>query len=188
MVFIKNLAFIILVILGFAFPGHAQQVPSFNFTTADGLPNNAIRSLLVDSRGILWIGTENGVSKLENGVFQNFSESDGLGFNSCWAIAEDQNGNIWFGSYGGGISVFDGTRFHVFKSEDGLADNRIRHFYPYRDKMLIGTEDGISIADLETFEISSISSSIRKSELNYTSGFFEFEERLFYSTYRNGNI
>ena len=123
--------------MSFTFGVKAQQIPSSNFTTVDGLPNNAIRSLLVDSRGILWVGTENGVSKFENGVFQNFYQSDGLGFNSCWAIAEDKNGNIWFGSYGGGFSVFDGKKFQVFTSEDGLADDRIRHFYPYKDKMQI---------------------------------------------------
>ncbi|RAI84186.1 sensor histidine kinase [Algoriphagus yeomjeoni] len=185
--FIKILFLFFLTALVFSFSVEAQQIPSFNFTTADGLPNNSIRSLLIDSRGILWIGTENGVSKLENGVFQNFYESDGLGFNSCWAIAEDKKGNVWFGSYGGGISVFDGQKFHVFTTADGLADNRIRHFYPYQNKMLIGTEDGVSIADLETFEISSILSSIEKSELNYTAGFFEVDDRLFYSTYRSGS-
>jgi len=187
MAFIKRLTLIFLVILGFCFSGIAQQIASFNFTTADGLPNNAVRSLLVDSRGILWIGTENGISKLENGVFQNFYESDGLGFNSCWAIAEDKNGNLWFGSYGGGISVFDGKKFHVFTIEDGLADSRIRHFYSYQDKMLIGTEDGVSVADLQTFEISSIPGSVRNNDLNYTSGFFEADNRLFYSTYRSGS-
>jgi hypothetical protein len=187
MAFIKRLTLIFLVILGVCFSGIAQQIASFNFTTADGLPNNAIRSLLVDSRGILWIGTENGISKLENGVFQNFYESDGLGFNSCWAIAEDKNGNLWFGSYGGGISVFDGKKFHVFTTEDGLADSRIRHFYSYQDKMLIGTEDGVSVADLQTFKISSIQGSIRNNDLNYTSGFFEADNRLFYSTYRSGS-
>jgi len=185
--FTKKLLLIFLMTLSFTFRVEAQQIPSFNFTTIDGLPNNAIRSLLVDSRGILWIGTENGVSKFENSIFQNFYESDGLGFNSCWAIAEDKNGNVWFGSYGGGFSVFDGKRFQVFTTEDGLADNRIRHFYPYQDKMLIGTEDGISIADLESFEINSIPSSIKKSELNYTAGFFEFDDHLFYSTYRSGS-
>ncbi|SFB57630.1 sensor histidine kinase [Algoriphagus aquimarinus] len=186
--FIKKLALIFLVLVSFTFSVEAQQIPSFNFTTVDGLPNNAIRSLLVDSRGILWIGTENGVSKFENGGFQNFYESDGLGFNSCWAIAEDKNGNLWFGSYGGGVSVFDGEKFHVYTTDNGLADNRIRHFYPYKDKMLIGTEDGISVGDLETFKISSIPSSIRSSELNYTTSIFEFNDRLFYSTYRNGSF
>ena len=187
MVFIKKLSLFILIFLTYSFLGVSQQVPSYNFTTVDGLPNNVIRSLFVDSRGILWIGTENGLSKFENGSFQNFYEEDGLGFNSCWAIEEDQEGNLWFGSYGGGVSVFDGKRFHVFTQEDGLTDNRIRRFYSYGDKMLIGTEDGVSIADVATLKITPISSSKRSNNLNYTTGFFENGNRLFFTTYRSGS-
>ena len=39
----------------------AQYSPSVNYTTAEGLPNNAIRSLFIDNENRLWIGTENGV-------------------------------------------------------------------------------------------------------------------------------
>ena len=186
--FIKKLAFLSFLFWCVSISGNSQQVPSYNYTTVDGLPNNAIRSLFVDSRGIVWIGTENGLSKFENGRFKNFFETDGLAFNSCWAIAEDKNGNLWFGSYGGGISVFDGKKFRVFTQKDGLADNRIRHFYPYEDKMLIGTEDGVSVADLQTFQITSIPSTIRGNDLNYTAGFFEYENKIFYSTYRSGSF
>ncbi|WP_075349842.1 histidine kinase [Algoriphagus marinus] len=185
--FIKKLTLCFFLLECLCVQVFSQQVPSYNFTTADGLPNNVIRALLVDSRGILWIGTENGVSKFENGSFQNFYGEDGLGFNSCWAIEEDQEGNLWFGSYGGGISVFDGKIFHVFTQEDGLTDNRIRRFYSFGDKMLIGTEDGVSIADVATFKITPISSSIRENDLNYTTGFFENENRLFFTTYRSGS-
>ncbi|MDG1277130.1 MAG: histidine kinase [Algoriphagus sp.] len=184
--FIKRLTLCFFLLKCLCIEAFPQQVPSYNFTTADGLPNNAIRGLLVDSRGILWIGTENGVSKFENGNFQNFYEEDGLGFNSCWAIEEDQEGNLWFGSYGGGVSVFDGKSFHVFTQEDGLTDNRIRRFYPYGDKMLIGTEDGVSIADVATLKITPIPTSRRENDLNYTTGFFESENRLFFTTYRSG--
>jgi hypothetical protein len=186
--FIKKLAFLSFLFWCVSISGNSQQVPSYNYTTVDGLPNNAIRSLFVDSRGIVWIGTENGLSKFENGRFKNFFETDGLAFNSCWAIAEDKNGNLWFGSYGGGVSVFDGKKFRVFTQKDGLADNRIRHFYPYEDKMLIGTEDGVSVADLQTFQITSIPSTIRGNDLNYTAGFFEYENKIFYSTYRSGSF
>jgi hypothetical protein len=184
----KKLCWLVLIFFLIVQWGHSQQLPSRQYTTADGLPNNAIRSLLLDSRGILWIGTENGVSKLENGVFQNFYESDGLAFNSCWAIAEDKNKHLWFGSYGGGVSFFDGNTFKIIREEDGLADNRIRHFYPYGEFMLIGTEDGISMVHLETLETTTIASSIRNSDLNYTTGFWEAEGRLFYSTYRSGSF
>ena len=32
----------------------------------DGLPNNSVYSILKDSRGILWLGTENGISAIKN--------------------------------------------------------------------------------------------------------------------------
>ncbi|TDK42847.1 sensor histidine kinase [Algoriphagus formosus] len=167
--------------------GYSQQLPSRTYSTAEGLPNNAIRSLLLDSRGILWIGTENGISKFENGLFQNFYEEDGLAFNSCWAIAEDKNHHLWFGSYGGGLTFFNGKEFRKIQESDGLADNRIRHFYPYQNSMLVGTEDGISIIDLQSLEVSTIPSSAKGTDLNYTTGFWEADGKLFYSTYRSGS-
>jgi hypothetical protein len=167
--------------------GLAQQLPSRQYTTAEGLPNNAVRSLLLDSRGILWIGTENGISKLENGLFQNFYESDGLAFNSCWAIAEDKNHHLWFGSYGGGVTFFDGKSFQKIQEKDGLSDNRIRHFYSYQEYMLVGTEDGISLIHLETLKVIPIEGTANGTDLNYTTGFWEWNGRLYYSTYRSGS-
>ncbi len=80
----------------------SQNYPVKNYTSANDLPNNAVRSLLIDSNHALWIGTENGVVKKENDDFKYFFEEDGLALNSCWAIAEDKNKNLWFGSYGEG--------------------------------------------------------------------------------------
>lgn len=109
-----NKIFLHLFFLCFAFSLFGQSFPSRNFTTADGLPNNAVRSLFLDSKNILWIGTENGISRMENGMFTNIDESNGLSQNSCWDITEDSNGNMWFASYGGGISKFDGQKFTIF--------------------------------------------------------------------------
>lgn len=164
----------------------AQEITSTQHTTVDGLPNNSIRVLFVDSRNTLWIGTENGIAKMENGEFNSFFESDGLAFNNCWAITEDNDGKLWFGSYGGGLSVFDGKKFKAIQQDSGLIDKRIRHLYPYRDKILIGTENGISILSCKDKSIHAIPSSQNDNGKNYVSGFFEFEDRLFYTTYGNG--
>ncbi|WP_160169351.1 histidine kinase [Indibacter alkaliphilus] len=164
----------------------AQQYSFRQYTTAEGLPNNAIRVLFVDSRGLLWVGTENGLSKMENGSFRSFFESDGLAFNSCWAIGEDYLNQMWFGSYGGGLTLFDGKSFQVFNSQNGLIDDRIRQLYAYQDKMLVGTENGISIIHIEERRIESVPETQRDEGTNYTSGFFEAGERLFYTTYRHG--
>ncbi|TVP45544.1 MAG: histidine kinase, partial [Mongoliibacter sp.] len=140
----------------------------------------------MDSRGILWIGTENGLAKMENGVLVSFFTSDGLAFDNCWAIAEDHLGQMWFGSYGGGVTLFDGKQFQVFDQSDGLIDNHIRHLYPYKDKILVGTENGISIIDVKDREIESLPQTKRDPALNYTSGFFQHNNILYYTTYRQG--
>ena len=136
-----------LFITSFAF---GQYFPSKNFTTSDGLPNNAVRSLFLDSKNILWIGTENGVSRMENGMFTTIDESNGLGHNSCWDIAEDADGNMWFASYGGGVSKFDGKNFTVFTTKNGLLANKTRKVFSFKDKIYVGTEQGVSIIDIKT--------------------------------------
>ncbi|MET0760638.1 MAG: histidine kinase [Flavobacterium sp.] len=128
-------------------------MPSKNYTTADGLPNNAVRALFLDSKNVLWIGTENGVSRMENGSFSNLDESDGLGHNSCWDIAQDTKGNMWFASYGGGVTKFDGKKFTVFTTKNGLPADRTRKVFPYKNKIYVGTEQGISIIDINTNKV-----------------------------------
>ncbi len=128
----------------------AQYSPSVNYTTAEGLTNNAVRSLFIDKGNRLWIGTENGISRFENGAFFTLDESYGLGHNSCWDISQDGKGNMWFASYGGGVSKFDGKKFTVFTSKNGLPADKTRKVYPFKNKVYVGTEQGIAIIDQNT--------------------------------------
>lgn len=127
-----------------------QYFPSKNYSTTDGLPNNAVRSLFLDTENVLWIGTENGVSRLENGNFSTFDMNHGLAYNSCWDITQDSDGNMWFASYGGGVSMFDGKKFLTFTSKNGLPSERVRKVYSFKNKMYVGTELGVSIIDIKS--------------------------------------
>lgn len=126
---IRNNTF--LIILLFVFTGSliSQNYPSKNISIANGLPNNQVEAIFKDSRGILWVGTNNGLSKIKNGEIVNFFEKDGLAHNSVWDIVEDSNKNLWFASHGGGITKFDGDSFQVFNEDNGLCDNRIRNYF-----------------------------------------------------------
>lgn len=126
----------------------AQFLTSKNYTTADGLSNNAVRALFLDKNNTLWIGTENGVSIFENGSFVNIFREDGLSHSSCWDICQDSMGNMWFASYGGGITKFDGKKFTQFTTKDGLSDDKTRKLLSYQDKIYVGTANGISIIDI----------------------------------------
>lgn len=167
----------LLFITSFAF---GQYFPSTNFTTSDGLPNNAVRSLFLDSKNILWIGTENGVSRMENGTFTTIDESHGLGHNSCWDIAEDSDGNMWFASYGGGVSKFDGKNFTVFTTKDGLLANKTRKVFPFKNKVYVGTEQGVSIIDIKANKL--ITPKVPKHKEDFISLYFVVYKDVVYFT------
>ena len=62
---------------------------------------NSVKSLYVDSRDYLWIGTnDGGLAMMHRGEIRFWHESDGLGAAKVNAIAEDADGNIYVCSKG----------------------------------------------------------------------------------------
>lgn len=163
-----------------------QFFPSRNYSTTDGLPNNAVRSLFLDSKNVLWIGTENGVSRMENGSFSTIDETDGLGQNSCWDISQDTNGNMWFASYGGGGSKFDGKKFTVFTTKNGLPSDRVRKIFSFKNKMYVGTELGISIIDIKTNKVITPKGILPHFGVFIVSNFFSYKGEVYFSAVNEG--
>lgn len=93
--------------------------------TDDGLVNDRIRSLLLDSRGALWVGTDGGISKINGKLIQNYTKEDGLPSNQILSMFEDKNHNLWFGTKKGAVE-FKGDSFITYNSSHGLISNRIR--------------------------------------------------------------
>lgn len=187
MPFCKITRFFLFFFLGLA-SVFSQKYPGKNYTSASELPNNTVRSLLVDSNNILWIGTDNGLVKKENEALEYFFEEDGLALNSCWAIAEDPNGKLWFGSYGEGLSVYDGFQFQLISEEDGLVHNEITTLSSRGGSMFVGTSHGVSRIDVETLEVFSyeVPTEVPAEVLFRVRDFIEVEGQLYVITYRTG--
>lgn len=165
---------------------HGQEYISTNVTTNDGLPNNSIYSVFKDSRGILWIGTDNGVSKSVNGVLSNYFVSNGLAHNSCWSIAEDKNHHLWFGSHGGGITFYDGSLFKVINTGNGLINDKVRKLYVHKNHVFVGTENGISVIDCRTRKVLFSKKIIGKLRKFQVMDFFEYRSKIYFSTFSDG--
>ena len=178
--------FLNLVILFFPTVLLSQNLPSRNFTTADGLSNDAVRSMFLDSKNTLWIGTENGVSMFESGNFKNLYKEDGLAQNSCWGICEDSNKNMWFASYGGGVSKFDGKNFKVFSTLNGLAHNKTRKVFSYKNKIIVGTEFGISIIDINSNLVTTPKEVFPHFGVFIVTDIFMYEDEIYFSALNEG--
>lgn len=80
-----------------------------HYTTANGLPNDAVYGILEDTHGRLWMSTNYGLSCFtpQTGTFRNFTETDGLQSNqfSAGACCRTAEGQMYFGGIRG-ISSF----------------------------------------------------------------------------------
>jgi len=122
---IRNIAFLIFA-GSFFCQVYGQTLFLNKFTSDDkaGLPQNSIYSLLKDSDGFIWIGTEGGLSKFDGKVFQNFGVKDGLAAPHITYLFEDSKGNLWVGTTLG-LSKRQGNDFVSFTMQDGLSENYI---------------------------------------------------------------
>lgn len=75
------------------------------FREKDGLPNDVVYGILEDSKGNLWVSTNNGLSKfnLKKGTFRNYDIHDGLQSNefNSGAYHKNKNGEMFFGGING---------------------------------------------------------------------------------------
>lgn len=79
----------------------------FEFIRDGGIAG--VTCMLTDSRGRLWIGTnDSGIARYENGVFTFFTEDDGLPVSSVRSFAETEDGEVYVGTTDK-ICVIDGS-------------------------------------------------------------------------------
>ncbi len=103
--------FIVLVI-GFGSICHSSNPTNLRFqylTTADGLPQNTIDCIFIDSQQFLWFGTWNGLCRYDGYSFKIFQKRDiqkSLPDNFVHAICEDKSKNLWIGT-ANGITIYN---------------------------------------------------------------------------------
>ncbi|WP_411168961.1 two-component regulator propeller domain-containing protein [Clostridium sp. MB05] len=111
---------------------------------------NAIKSIGVDNKNNLWIGTQYGLNKFNKYTekFHRYTESEGLSNNFIYGILIDDNGNPWM-STNYGISKYDvdKNKFINFNVTDGLQGNEFNGFASFKSKkgeMFFGGINGLT--------------------------------------------
>lgn len=111
-----------------------------------------ISGLFIDSKGIIWFGTENQgllayggpTTETDSTKFEFYTaEADFLN-GHILSIIEDNYHNIWFASHKG-LFRFNGKTFKKFTTKQGLPDNTV--LTAIKDKkgnLWIGTNNGVS--------------------------------------------
>ncbi|TRX60639.1 response regulator [Fulvivirga sp. M361] len=117
-------------------PAQQNEIQFSRYTTLEGLSENYVNCIFQDSRGFIWIGTNDGLNRFDGYNFKTYrykpNDPDGISTNLINTLTEDQEGNLWIGTTNEGLCRLD-TKREVFtyyrntrESPDLLTKNAAR--------------------------------------------------------------
>ncbi len=89
-----------------------RKITIKTITSKDGLSNDIVFPVLIDSQKRLWAGpASGGLNMISTAGIKIFTTRDGLPENVIISLAEDKNGNIYAATSTSGIYVYNGETF-----------------------------------------------------------------------------
>jgi ligand-binding sensor domain-containing protein/signal transduction histidine kinase len=85
---------------------YAERIPVRSYTSADGLADNHVNRIRQDSRGFIWIATDEGLSRFDGYEFVNYTTAHGLPHRWVNDLIETRHGGYWVAT-DGGVCRFD---------------------------------------------------------------------------------
>lgn len=110
-----------------------------------GPSGERIFALHEDRSGRLWVGAQNGLYRLEDGVLRRVKEVEHLGSIAYGLIHEDRTGRVFLGTYTHGLLVIDGEELRQYGKAEGLPSRMIGALHEDEHGALwIGTASGLA--------------------------------------------
>ena len=138
---------------------YANIVENFNFkniTIEDGLSQSTVKTIYQDSKGYIWIGTDDGLNRYNGYEFKHYNHDEynknSIANDYICDIAEDKNGYIWV-STTNGLSRIDTDKDEIknyYSKEDSgnLSNSNLWQILCTKDNRLIAsTIDGLNVYD-----------------------------------------
>jgi signal transduction histidine kinase/CheY-like chemotaxis protein/ligand-binding sensor domain-containing protein len=119
------------------------------WTTADGLPQDAIRAVAQTSDGYLWFATTDGLARFDGVNFTVFNTSNGAPTSWFTALAPDRDGSMWAAcGVGSGLVHYRNGKFEEVAVDFGIRSRIYRALLvDSRGTLWIGGDGGLSRFD-----------------------------------------
>lgn len=123
------------------------------FDSSLGLPSDTVRTVLLDHNGGLWIGTDQGLCRMESEKVSVYTTSDGLDHNNIYFLFEDSSGKIWIGTQEG-LNYWDNGNIECLSLRMPIPKERIWYigenenntiFFAFSDQVFTIEKDKLKI-------------------------------------------
>jgi len=112
----------------------AQNHTVFNYSIKEGLPSSEVYYVLQDSKGFIWIATDNGVARFDGHEMIVFRGAEGLDDPVVFGIQEDHRGRIWFRTYSLKLFFFENGKIFPYRYNEVLSGNCVNIMTTYVDE------------------------------------------------------
>ncbi|HYG24348.1 MAG TPA: two-component regulator propeller domain-containing protein [Verrucomicrobiae bacterium] len=125
------------LLAGLRYNGDPRELPLRLFERAgegfiplghNELATENVSVLFQDSKGVMWVGLQNGLVRVQESSVRKFTQQDGLAGDEVRAIREDHEGHLWIATRNG-LSMFETNRFTTFRKADGLPSDDLSCLY-----------------------------------------------------------
>lgn len=134
-----------------------------------------IRTIVKDSDGFIWIGTDNSLIRFDGYNITQFvhnpDDSTTISSKNISCIKPDKRGNLWIATMGGGLNLFiketnSFKRFYSVENDNNsLSHNWVnRIFVDSKERLWICTQNGLNLFDYNTLKFNRYMLNLEKIE------------------------
>lgn len=156
-----------------------QENYRYDTNDSTGISSNEVLSIYEDREGILWFGSQWGLSSLDRSSMQfkkylhDKEDSTSISNNAVWSINEDREGNLWVGTESGLNELDRKTEeFRRYLPDDSdpnsISNKRILIiFEDSRGMLWVGCPNGLNLMDRNNGTFTYFSNFIMQSSDNF---------------------
>jgi ligand-binding sensor domain-containing protein len=112
------------------------------FSSEEGLSNSFVRSILEDRRGQFWVGTDDGLFRLQGDRLSRVDGRSRVRTVAVHDLLEDRRGRLWVG--GSSLLMLDSGSAVEYSLEGSASEHRVKSILETRDGALwVGTVSGL---------------------------------------------
>lgn len=148
-----------------------------------------VRCMRETTDGAIWLATDQGAVRLQDGKAHQFTTVNGLSDNTVFCLTGDAKGRLWLGT-SNGLCCRDGDRFTTIRLGQDFGSNYVDLLLTdTHGRIWAGTNNGLFhfepdslLLDSSNVEHITLDDGLRGMECNLNSGFIDRRGRLFFGT------
>jgi ligand-binding sensor domain-containing protein/PAS domain-containing protein len=194
---LKALSCFFLFVVCISIAGQVNEIKFDHLSVEDGLSQGNALVTIQDSKGFIWIGTEDGLNLYDGyrcKIYRNDPrDPKSISSNFVRTIVEDKNGDIWIGTQSG-LNRYDRDKdnftrmMHDLNDPNSIITDGIQKlFIDSKNRLWVSTQEGINLFDIKTRKMELIQhdpSNSNSIASNYTRDILEDSQgRFWIATY-----